>query len=189
FLDQAIVQIQAEMKTTTACTTTTATTTTSTTTTTSINTSRNTPNTKPRTRTRLQAILRPTPTSLLLCVDAATVLHEMMESMKCRLPGLGLRLKRINHLSLSYWDDDAVVSAKELEARVRDVDEAQSLIKVLCPQIKHLESHQGAEADKEEEKEEEEDTLEWDVVLYSIFGRVRSRDASYPLVEVKRWML
>ncbi|KAG0010449.1 hypothetical protein BGZ81_002762 [Podila clonocystis] len=140
----------------------------------------------------VQGLIRPSPTSLLLAIQPSSTLTDLIQRWADRFPELGLRLKKINHLSLSYWDDDHAVSKAELREREQWVDQAGELAVASCPWLELLRSEKG---EQEEEIRQHvarisrEHASEWDVVLYEIEGRIRSSSAEYPLVELKRWTL
>ncbi|KAI9233464.1 MAG: hypothetical protein BYD32DRAFT_425830 [Podila humilis] len=136
--------------------------------------------------TLVEGLIRPSRTSLLLAVQPASTLTDLVQRWAAQFPDLGLRCKKINHLSLSYWDDDHTVPEAELQAREEWVDRAQTLAVAACPWLTELEN---VEKKEEATRISREHASEWDVVLYEIEGRVRSRSAEYPLVEVKRWAL
>ncbi|KAF9304150.1 hypothetical protein BGZ74_002237 [Mortierella antarctica] len=153
----------------------------------------------------VQGLIRPSPTSLLLAIQPSSALTGLIQHCADRFPELGLRLKKINHLSLSYWDDDHTVSEAELREREQWVEQAQELAVAACPWLTEIPSYSSfckdVDMNKEDEDLEKEDIREhvarisrehaskWDVVLYEIEGRVRSSSAEYPLVELKRWAL
>ncbi|KAF9320031.1 hypothetical protein BG003_007393 [Podila horticola] len=147
----------------------------------------------------VRGLIRPSPTSLLLAIQPSSTLTDLIQHWADRFPELRLRLKKINHLSLSYWDDDHTVPEAELRAREQWVDQAQELAWVSCPWLTEIPSSSTEDEDGDMRKTEEirehvgrisrEHASEWDVVLYEIEGRVRSSSAEYPLVELKRWAL
>ncbi|KAG0344204.1 hypothetical protein BG004_004639 [Podila humilis] len=175
-----------------AAATTTATATTTTTNTTDINASTSNPSSS---ATFVQGLIRPTPTSLLLAIEPAAILLNLVQHWKDQFPDLGLRLKKLNHLSLTYWDDDHTLSDIEVQTRKGWVDQAQRMVLDNCPGLKRLEeinhhrhtNRRHDEFEKERRQLSEEFANEWDLVLYSVNGRTRSKNASYELVEVKRW--
>lgn len=137
-------------------------------------------------QTIVEGLIRPSRSSLLLIVQPASTLTDLIQRWAAQFPDLGLRCKKINHLSLSYWDDDHTVPEADLQAREEWVDQAQALAVAACPWLVELEA---IEKQDEAARISREHASEWDVVLYEIEGRVRSQSAEYPLVEVKRWAL
>ncbi|KAG0035867.1 hypothetical protein BGZ82_005023, partial [Podila clonocystis] len=123
----------------------------------------------------VQGLIRPSPTSLLLVIQPSSMLTDLIQHWADRFPELGLRLKKINHLSLSYWDDDHAVSEAELREREQWVDQAVELAVASCPWLELLRSEKEEEEIRQHvARISREHASEWDVVLYEIEGRVRS---------------
>ncbi|CAO3564348.1 unnamed protein product [Mortierella alpina] len=149
--------------------------------------------------TVIQGLVRPSPDSLLLAIQPAPLLLQLTQHLQESLPELGLRRKRINHLSLCYWADDNTEQQQQQQQR----DEASLRLEVLS-QRKHW-------IDQAEQLAHETIPLlnaapetrtsasvigdgicgapSWDMVLYSIHCRDKTSLEPYPLVELKRWTL
>ncbi|KAI7830454.1 hypothetical protein BC939DRAFT_525652 [Gamsiella multidivaricata] len=132
----------------------------------------------PSSRVKLRGLLRPRPDLLLIAIEPPTELLDMMQAWKDAFPELELRLKKINHLSLCYWDEQETqrkrITAKEMDQRVEWTDRATGMVQECIPM---------SQADTPGVNES------WDIVLYSIQGRDKSDGLPYPLVELARWAL
>ncbi|KAG0365728.1 hypothetical protein BGZ54_006267 [Gamsiella multidivaricata] len=132
----------------------------------------------PSSRVKLRGLLRPRPDLLLIAIEPPTELLDMMQAWKDAFPELELRLKKINHLSLCYWDEQETqrkrITAKEMDQRVEWTDWATGMVQECIPM---------SQADTPGVNES------WDIVLYSIQGRDKSDGLPYPLVELARWAL
>ncbi|KAF9580653.1 hypothetical protein BGW38_002610, partial [Lunasporangiospora selenospora] len=63
----------------------------------------------------VEGLIRPKPTALLVAIRPSEILLELLQSLHAQFPVLGLRLKKTNHLSLCYWDNDEVNAAPDQE--------------------------------------------------------------------------
>ncbi|KAK3818363.1 MAG: hypothetical protein J3Q66DRAFT_337405 [Benniella sp.] len=134
----------------------------------------------------VQGLIRPRQDSALIAIQPSPLLLDLIQSIKDRFPELGLRLKRINHLSLCYWDDDGTRPPQPLlsfsdqmlrQERTQWTDQAVTLA---LDQIHLLSSIAQGDGFLNES---------WDIVLYSIRNRDKSNGQPYPLEELKRWTL
>ncbi|KAF9936973.1 hypothetical protein BGZ67_001840 [Mortierella alpina] len=147
--------------------------------------------------TVIQGLVRPSPDSLLLSIQPAPVLLQLTQHLQEAFPELGLRPKRINHLSLCYWAEN--------NAEQQQQQDQESLRITVQSQREHW-------IDQAEQLARETETLlnvtadcrdstnsgicgvstgdqSWDMVLYSIQDRDKACLKPYPLVELKRWTL
>ncbi|KAF9948330.1 hypothetical protein BGZ72_009730 [Mortierella alpina] len=147
--------------------------------------------------TVIQGLIRPSPDSLLLAIQPASVLLQMTQHLQETLPELGLRRKKINHLSLCYWDDNSKQQQQpadqgsarnySLTQREQWIAQAELLAQETIPLANAAVSNRHG-ANKMIHGTDAGDQS-WDVVLYSIQDRDKAGLKPYPLVELKRWTL
>ena len=145
----------------------------------------------------IQGFVRPGPETLLISLLPSDELLALVASLTAHFPELGLRPKRINHLSLCYWDESEMVrrgSLSDLEKKQRQewTDYAQTLAWEAIPMLRTDPIPQPhAEQGQEQRQQPSQHFLNesWDIVLYEIHGRDKSNDLPYPLQELKRWTL
>ncbi|KAF9945548.1 hypothetical protein BGZ70_003743 [Mortierella alpina] len=150
--------------------------------------------------TVIQGLIRPSPDSLLLAIQPAPILLQLTQHLQESLPELGLRRKRINHLSLCYWADDNTEQQQQhdeaspridvLSQRTHWVDQAEQLARETIPLLNvAAESRRPTSVTGDGVRGVGAGDLSWDMVLYSIQGRVKTGLKPHPLVELKRWTL
>lgn len=151
--------------------------------------------------TVIQGLVRPSPDSLLLAIQPASVLLQLTQHLQENLPELGLRRKRINHLSLCYWVvnntqqqvqqgqhyDQESARNKVVAQREPWIDQAEQLARETIPLLNVIagsrdSTHDGIHGVGVGGQS-------WDMVLYSIQDRDKAGLKPYPLVELKRWTL
>ncbi|KAK9763499.1 hypothetical protein K7432_009756 [Basidiobolus ranarum] len=145
----------------------------------------------------IQGYVRPSPDSLLIALLPSDELSELVLDLCQQFPSLGLRLKRINHLSLCYWDASEMIrrnamSEKEQSQRARWVDQAYALAYEKIPMLRPLCNQEDDQSQVQQQQEQRSRYVlneSWDIVLYEILGRDKTNDLPYPLQELKRWTL
>lgn len=145
----------------------------------------------------IQGFVRPNPESLLIALLPSDELLSLVASLTAQFPELGLRPKRINHLSLCYWDESDMVRRgfmSDLEKKQRQewTDHAQTLAWETIPMLRTNPSPQPHPALGQEQHQQPAQFFlneSWDIVLYEIYSRDKSNDLPYPLQELKRWTL
>ncbi|KAG0198409.1 hypothetical protein BGX33_012357 [Mortierella sp. NVP41] len=164
------------------------------------------------TRTVIEGYIRPAEDTLLVAIRPSSELVGLIRRLSVQFPDLGLRPKKINHLSLCYWDDaysapavprvgsvgedegkdgeevsEFEVVRKEKQAeRVGWIELAITLAKGTIPMLSvDTSAKEGTTVEAMGKIENES----WDVVMYAIEGRDKANGLPYPLQEVKRWTL
>ncbi|KAG0042583.1 hypothetical protein BGZ83_000294 [Gryganskiella cystojenkinii] len=145
----------------------------------------------------IQGYVRPTPDALLVALLPSDELSGFVLDLSQQFPELGLRPKRINHLSLCYWDESEILrrgATSEPEQRQRAEWTSQALIlaRNTIPLLSPLTTPQPQQrTDQSPTQPQPEFGLNesWDIVLYEIYNRDKSNDLPYPLQELKRWTL
>ncbi|KAG0307312.1 hypothetical protein BGZ98_000593 [Dissophora globulifera] len=162
----------------------------------------------------IKGLIRPRPDNLLLAVEPAPELLEMTLRWQTTFPELGLRLKKINHLSLCYWTEEQALQPQEQEdeeLRSRWIDQA-ALLAQQCLSILHsyplssssLLSSGTAVVDNLNSASHDKMLSSsltpppeaawvvnesWDIALYTISNRDKADHQPYPLRELHRWTL
>ncbi|KAF9394521.1 hypothetical protein BGX21_010343 [Mortierella sp. AD011] len=149
------------------------------------------------TTTFIQGLVRPTQDSLLISIKPSPFLLDLIQSLKENFPELGLRLKRINHISLCYWDQqnsvlNGVLPEQDVSRQCRQwIDQAILLANEQIPLIRNSSVRGFGNIDGQDGETVSAPCLNdsWDLVFYSIQNRDKNTNMPYPLVELKRWTL